>query len=148
MALAGAALMQGQGTEGANVQRPPLRCSDAYEVGLVMIDFKDAADDLRGEIGRALEDKERMTTEAGRPIYGEMTKKLREFVELSNAIAAELGDYDLAEGLAKKVEGVAGSLEKTSVALGDGKDPAQAYDTLQEAHGVLKRAMEFPSPGG
>ncbi len=140
--------MQGQGTEGANVQRPPLRCSDAYEVELLMTDLKDAANDLRGEIGRALEDKERMTTEAGRPIYGEMTKKLREFVEYSNAVAAELGDYDLAEGLAKKVEGVAGSLEKTSVALGDGEDPAQAYDTLQEAHGVLKRVMEVSFPGG
>ena len=32
-----------------------------------------------------------MTTAAGQPVYADMTKKLREFVEYSEAVAAEPG---------------------------------------------------------
>lgn len=148
IALAGAALVFAQGTGGAGgdrIQPSPLRCSDAYETALLMSDYKDGARAFGREIGRALEDKAKMTTAAGQPVYADMTKKLREFVEYSEAVAAEMEDYDLAKGLVKKLGGVAESLEKARLGV-DGKDPAKAYDALKEASGVLQGVKDFPVP--
>ena len=149
IALVGAALVFAQGTGGAGgdrIQRSPLRCTDAWETGLLMTDYKDDARAFGREIGRALEDKAKMTTAAGQPVYADMTKKLREFVEYSEAVAAELEDYDLAKGLVKKVGGVAESLKKARGVVGAGKDPAKAYGALKQARGVLQGVKDFPVP--
>lgn len=149
IALAGAALVFAQGSGGAGgdrIQRPPLRCTDAYETALLMTDYKNDARAFGREIGRALEEKAKMTTAAGQPVYADMTKKLREFVEYSEAVAAELEDYDLAKGLVKELGGVVESLNKTRGVVGAGKDPAKAYVALKEAHGVLRGVKDFPVP--
>lgn len=149
LALAGVALVFVQGTGvagGDRIQPSPLRCSDAFETALLMTDYKDSARELGREIGQALEDKAKMTTTAGQPVYAEMTKKLREFVEYSEAVATELEDYDLAKDLIKELAGVAESLMKARGVVGAGKDPAKAFDALQEAHGVLRGVEDFPVP--